>query len=428
MAYKIRQLILLTILPLVSFSQEINQANIGDHFPLLKFDNLFNQQDSSLYFSDLKGKLVIIDFWNTSCGTCIEAFPKMEKIQNHFGEQVKILLVTSEKDDKVSKLFKRIKKPFLTMLTNDSILSKMFPHITVPHHVWINPDGHIQFITDGYNATIENVEKVLNKTSFNLNLKKELDGIDLDADLWKEGGGRFQKYITNYSFVMPYLKENWHNGMSFNKDILNKTCGFKLVNTRLIDIYRIAFSGVLDYTRSVFAQDNRILFNSKKAQSFFEFPKNTDSIPEWINRNLVCYESKWKIKDDSLAFKFLQDDVNRFFPFSVNILSIKMPCYVLKKASNFNFKNLGLKERVEYTDSTYKLINKPLKNIIESLNGLEIFKNYPVIDETEFTLNYSLSLINAFSNIKILQKQLLDNGLILERSLRVLPMLVIGDK
>ena len=428
MAHKLMRLVVLCLIPLGSYAQTNKTFTIGDSMPPITFGNVFNP-GASLSPKDYKGKLIIIDFWSHWCGSCIEAFPKMEKLQKEFGDKIKVLLVTPDKKEEVVKLFKRFKIPELTILYADTILSHMFPHITVPHHVWINPDGRIQFITDGYNATSKNVLKVLEKKEIKLQLKTEVTDLDDETDLWKEGNGRFQKYITNYSFIMLKINENWHTGFGFYKDTVNNTCGFKFVNSLLLDLYKVAFSGAINYIIKDFTQNNRIQFSSKGVREFFEYPTDSDSIPSWIKRNSISYESKWEIQNDSLAYQYLRDDANRFFPFSAKVETKEVICYILKKAPHFRAAKSVNKEKVfEYTDSSYIQNNMPVLYLIESLNGIELFKNSPVIDETGYTANVDIHMTNSFTDIGTLKKQLLQNGFLLEEGKRKIQMLVIGNK
>lgn len=423
------RLLVVCLIPLGSYAQTVKGLHIGDTMQPVTFSNIFNQPKTALLPQDYKGKLVIIDFWSHWCGSCIEAFPKMEKLQKEFGDKIKILLVTPDKKEEVVKIFRRFKMPDLTILYGDTLLSSMFPHMTVPHHVWINPDGIIQFITDGYNATSKNISKVLEGRKLSLPVKVELEDIDRDADLWREGNGRFQQYITSYSFIMSRINENWEHGFGFSKDTVNKTCGFKFVNSGLLELYKVAFSGAVNYMTGDFYQNNRVQFSTDKINHFFVYPAESDSIPAWEERNLICYESKWNTLNDSLAYQYLRDDANRFFPFSVHVETKEIPCYILRLAQDFKESAATNKEgRFVYTDTVFNLTRLPIVNLVESLNSHELFRTIPVIDETNFTANADIYLKNAFTDIATLKKQLLLNGLLLEEGHRKVRMLVINDK
>ena len=419
----------LFLIPLSGYAQLPKTFNIGDSLPPMTFTNIFNKPDASISLNDYKGKLIIIDFWNRWCGACIEAFPKMEKLQNEFGDKIKILLVTNDKDKELIKLFKRVKLPALTIISNDSVLNSMFPHVAVPHHVWLNPKGRIQFITDGYNATAQNVSKVLEGKDVKLHIKNEATDVDEDSDLWKEGKGRLQKYINNYSFAMTKINEIGTTSYTFTRDTVNNTCSFKFVNIPLLDFYKIAFGRSINYQNKDFYRNNRVQFNGSAWLDFFKYPTNTDSISAWEQRNLVCYESKWKLNNDSLAYQYLQNDANRFYPFSVRVENKEVPCFILKKVGNFNsLKSVNKERSLEYTDSSYTIKNMPILVLIQSLNILGLFEKIPVVDETNISSNIDIHLTNAFKDIATLKKQLLKNGLLLEQGKRKMRMLVIVSK
>lgn len=417
----------LFLIPLGSYAQNIKPLNIGDTLPPILFKNVFNNPGVSISLADYSGKLIILDFWNKWCVGCVASFPEMEKLQKKFGNKIKIFLVTTDSNEDVLKLFKKVKLPSLPIITGDTLLTNMFPHMTVPHHVWINPEGVVQFITDGYNATDNNIEKILEGKDLTFHIKKEAGDFNEDADLWQEGNRRLQKYITSYSFGMNRVEENTSTKWSMNKDTINKTIGFKFLNISLLELYKMAFGNSIYY--SAYKHNNRIVFNISGKRDQLSPPANLDSLDTWAKSNLVCFESRWKETKDSVAFQYLQEDVNKLFPYSVKVETREVFCYSLSLVSNYNFKtNTNEKKSIEWIDDTFSLKNMPVSVLIESLNGLNIFDSIPVIDETNADINIDLTLINAFSDIAILKKQLLQNGLVLERKNKILKMLVIREK
>ncbi|MCL4220130.1 MAG: TlpA family protein disulfide reductase [Phycisphaerales bacterium] len=70
-------------------------AAVNEPAPQMNF--LWSSGDGQLKsLADLKGKVVLIDFWATWCGPCIAAFPKVRQLQAHYeGYPVVVLGLTS---------------------------------------------------------------------------------------------------------------------------------------------------------------------------------------------------------------------------------------------------------------------------------------------------------------------------------------------
>ncbi len=421
------RLMVLFLIPLGGYCQNIMPLNVGDTLPSISFKNVFNNPGASISLNDYRGKLIILDFWNKWCIGCINSFPEMEKLQKNFGNKIKIFLVTTDSNEAVRQLFRRVKLPSLPIITGDTLLTNMFPHMTVPHHVWINSEGIVQFITDGYNTTENNIEKVLVGNKLTLNVKKEVNDFNHDVPFWQEGNGRLQKYVTGYSFAMKRIEENTSTNWSMSKDSVNKVIGFKFLNISLLELYKMAFGYSIYY--SPYKHINRVVFDVPRKRNDFKPPTNYDSLNEWDKNNLVCFESKWMAVKDTLAFKHLQDDVNKFFPYSVKVEAREVFCYSLTLVPNYHFKKItNEKKMIDWNGDKFSLKNMPVSVLVESLNGMNIFDSIPVIDETGLEDNIDVTLINAFTDIKTLKGQLLQNGFVLEQKNKILKMLIISEK
>ena len=67
---------------------------VGNPAPELNFT--WATRDGLSNLEDLRGKVVILDFWATWCGPCVRSFPQMRELANHYADSpVEIVGVTS---------------------------------------------------------------------------------------------------------------------------------------------------------------------------------------------------------------------------------------------------------------------------------------------------------------------------------------------
>ena len=107
---------------------------------------------------DFLNKTIFLDFWSLSCGACIENFPNVDKLSQHYAnnQNVGIYLVNLGKSDKFEKWQKFIQKhnfQHLPMLYDTlGILSKSLEINAVPLHLIVKNGkiswSHIGISTD----------------------------------------------------------------------------------------------------------------------------------------------------------------------------------------------------------------------------------------------------------------------------------------
>ena len=94
---------------------------------------------------NLKGKTILVEFWATWCGPCIQMMPKLNKWQEEFGEDLVIVALSDEPASTV-KNFMRTGRMDFAVATDET--GKMIQEVgveSIPHALLISPDGVVRW-------------------------------------------------------------------------------------------------------------------------------------------------------------------------------------------------------------------------------------------------------------------------------------------
>jgi thiol-disulfide isomerase/thioredoxin len=121
---------------------ELARAKMAPPFSVTTMDGQRVSLDS------LAGKVVLIDFWATWCGPCVEALPHLQRIVHKFDGQPFVVISVSQ-DDNEGKWKDFVAKNGMTWLqyrdgSRDGPLSKQFGVSAVPTTFTIDADGVLE--------------------------------------------------------------------------------------------------------------------------------------------------------------------------------------------------------------------------------------------------------------------------------------------
>ncbi|MVZ63121.1 TlpA family protein disulfide reductase [Sphingobacterium humi] len=104
--------------------------------------------------SNYKGKLLVLDFWSTTCASCIFHHKEIGRFQEAYENDISVIMVnprnTKDNIERVTTFYQRNytlkdeKKRDFSSIILDDYLQGIFQFSGYPHYVWINKHGYIQ--------------------------------------------------------------------------------------------------------------------------------------------------------------------------------------------------------------------------------------------------------------------------------------------
>jgi len=112
---------------------------------------------NSIKLSDLKGKIVVLNFWFTKCPPCVQEMPELNKLTTEFkGKNVEFIAITFNKKE-IVKAFLDKQKFNYTIAANANNVINSYRVNSFPTSIVINKKGEIVLKELGYRTNIKSV-------------------------------------------------------------------------------------------------------------------------------------------------------------------------------------------------------------------------------------------------------------------------------
>jgi len=111
----------------------------------------------SLHLQQLRGQVVLVNFWATWCGPCREEMPRLQALYDKYRASGFTLLGVNIDEDPRTALgiAQKLKVSFPVLLDTDKSVSRLYDLGSMPATVLIDRDGHVRFLHRGYRDGVE---------------------------------------------------------------------------------------------------------------------------------------------------------------------------------------------------------------------------------------------------------------------------------
>jgi thiol-disulfide isomerase/thioredoxin len=395
-------------------SAPVGALKVGDRVPDAFWGISFKYFKGGKVFtrdlSGYRGKLLVIDFWATSCVPCLKDMSGQLGVLRLMGQNVGLGLVrtTYAKEEQIRKFYASGRNPIgerFESIILDTVLSKMFPHSLIPHLVWIGADGVVRSFTDGEAFNVDKVGLAL----------RGIFGVGQKADMALNVPMYMEKIPANMVSVNMLFQGHVDGLGSGNeyRTVGDKT-GYLIKNLPLRWLYTSVAMKKFPWFgahRMVLKFDGDALFNGYG----FE-PESHWTMDFWLPS-----------RDSAFLFSRMFDYLNENSGYGAVAERLATKCLVLTyspKADRLGLLSRGgvMVNRLFRADG--KLVNAPVGYLVNRMMD-QGFIALPVIDETGAVGNIDV-VVPKCASLEELKSALYAYGLVLSEAVRDLDMLVIS--
>jgi len=120
----------------------IDSALVGKPAPDFELETIDGERFN---LSDHRGKVIVLDFWATWCGPCIQVMPQIDRVVAEFQDQNVLLVAVNlqEAPDRITPTLERLGLETTVALDRDGVVAEKYAATAIPQTVIIDSNGEV---------------------------------------------------------------------------------------------------------------------------------------------------------------------------------------------------------------------------------------------------------------------------------------------
>jgi uncharacterized protein (TIGR03435 family) len=399
-----KKLLILWLSLLLSVPASHAQTILGQPAPNLRFASVLNGPQPSLTLAQLRGKVVLLEFWGTYCGPCLTAMPHLQELQRQFAGRLQVVAISADSPARLGRFLEARPSNLLFAsvvgAASDS-LQQLFSYQLIPHSVLLDAAGRVVASTEPTYITAQVIEQVLKGQKINLPLKQDLVEQNPIATCFPAMAATPPRFL-----VQPALRGVGGMTRTYPQD----TSAFHnrrltAINITLPELYRLAYGGL----------SSRRTLDLRPAR-----PTGTKS-PKY------CLDIIVPKGQEAALLPTLRQELAARFDLRATLEPRAKQVYLLRVADARKLPpatDSQKPSRVAASEGTYQGANVTLAEVADYLESFGLVE-LPVLLASPITARYNLDFSYQPEKPGDLLRALADLGLTLEKAERPVEMLVL---
>ncbi len=115
-----------------------------DHASIIENAVFTDLDGNEVTLADFSGKVLVIDFWETWCGPCLQVFPSLNEIRGEYPDDFEVLAVTigMTEGPEEARAFKENHDYDFYYLYDQNNVSDELGIMSIPFKMYIDPEGN----------------------------------------------------------------------------------------------------------------------------------------------------------------------------------------------------------------------------------------------------------------------------------------------
>jgi uncharacterized protein (TIGR03435 family) len=380
------------------------QTILGQLAPNLRFATVLNGSQPTLTLAQLRGKVVLLEFWATFCGPCLTAMPHLQELQRQFSGRLQVVAISPDSPARLGRFLQARPSNLLFAsvvgAASDS-LQRLFSYQLIPHSVLLDAAGRVVASTEPTYITAQVIEQVLKGQAINLPLKQDLVGQNPIAICFPATAAAPPRFL-----VQPALRGVGGMTRTYPQDssaFHNRR--LTAINITLPELYRLAYGGL----------SSRRTLDLRPAR-----PTGTKS-PQY------CLDIIVPKGQETALLPTLRQELAARFDLRATLEPHAKQVYVLRVADARKLPPITGSQKassVAASEGTYQGTNVTLAEVADYLESFGLVE-LPVLLASPTTARYNLEFSYQPEKPGDLLRALSDLGLTLEKAERPVEMLVL---